>query len=133
MKTRFLTYMVALGVAIPTMLSVTVPAAAARWYYPGYGYYGYYGYPSVGADIAGAAGTILGGAAALATLPFGSYSGYYYPSYGSYGYPGWNNAYAYAPDYGSGRDAGYCERHFRSYNPSTGMYLGYDGRHHSCP
>jgi hypothetical protein len=26
----------------------------------------------------------------------------------------------------------YCEAHFRSYNPSTGMYLGYDGRYHSC-
>jgi BA14K-like protein len=27
----------------------------------------------------------------------------------------------------------YCVRHFRSYNPRTGMYLGYDGRHHRCP
>jgi hypothetical protein len=27
----------------------------------------------------------------------------------------------------------YCEAHFRSYDPATGMYLGYDGLHHPCP
>lgn len=32
-----------------------------------------------------------------------------------------------------GGSVGYCERRFRSYNPNTGMYLGYDGRHHPCP
>ncbi len=26
-----------------------------------------------------------------------------------------------------------CEQRFRSYNPATGTYLGYDGRHHPCP
>jgi BA14K-like protein len=27
----------------------------------------------------------------------------------------------------------WCEAHFRSYNPTTGMYLGYDGQYHFCP
>jgi BA14K-like protein len=27
----------------------------------------------------------------------------------------------------------YCEQHFRSYNPRTELYLGYDGRYHHCP
>ncbi len=28
---------------------------------------------------------------------------------------------------------GYCMRRFKSYNPATGTYLGYDGRRHRCP
>ena len=27
----------------------------------------------------------------------------------------------------------YCERTFRSYDPASGTYLGYDGMRHSCP
>lgn len=30
-------------------------------------------------------------------------------------------------------DLGWCAAHFRSYNPATGMYLGYDGSYHPCP
>ncbi|MEW5421196.1 BA14K family protein [Amorphus sp. 3PC139-8] len=26
----------------------------------------------------------------------------------------------------------YCDARYRSFNPDTGMYLGYDGRHHFC-
>ena len=26
-----------------------------------------------------------------------------------------------------------CEARFRSYDPATAMYLGYDGLHHPCP
>jgi len=28
---------------------------------------------------------------------------------------------------------GWCEAHFRSYDPATGMYLGYDGSYRPCP
>jgi hypothetical protein len=28
---------------------------------------------------------------------------------------------------------GWCEQHFRTFNPATGMYRGFDGRHHHCP
>jgi hypothetical protein len=27
----------------------------------------------------------------------------------------------------------YCEQRFRSYNPATGTYTGYDGLQHPCP
>ncbi|MGE0563119.1 MAG: BA14K family protein [Pseudolabrys sp.] len=27
----------------------------------------------------------------------------------------------------------YCSRRFRSYDPYSGTYLGYDGRRHPCP
>ena len=34
---------------------------------------------------------------------------------------------------GGGGDYSYCASRFRSYDPSSGTYLGYDGRRHSCP
>jgi BA14K-like protein len=33
----------------------------------------------------------------------------------------------------SGRGVSYCQAHFRSYNPATGNYMGYDGVPHPCP
>lgn len=34
----------------------------------------------------------------------------------------------------AGNDAvSYCSQRFRSYNPATGTYTGYDGRQHPCP
>jgi hypothetical protein len=27
----------------------------------------------------------------------------------------------------------YCIQRFRSYDPRTGVYIGYDGRYHQCP
>jgi BA14K-like protein len=27
----------------------------------------------------------------------------------------------------------YCQQRFRSYDPSSGTYMGYDGLRHSCP
>ena len=48
--------------------------------------------------------------------------GYYYPSYGYYGpYPSRDAAVAY------------CLRQFRSYDPYSMTYLGYDGFRHPCP
>ncbi|WP_245454266.1 BA14K family protein [Aquabacter cavernae] len=32
-----------------------------------------------------------------------------------------------------GNAVAYCMQRFRSYNPATGTYLGYDGRRHACP
>ncbi len=29
-------------------------------------------------------------------------------------------------------NAAWCERHYRSYNPATGMYRGFDGVMHRC-
>ena len=44
--------------------------------------------------------------------------------------------HAPAPTYvvpnGGGAEA-YCAQRFRSYDPASGTYLGYDGARHSCP
>lgn len=109
---------------------------------------------------AAVAGAIVGGAIA-ATQPwnYGYYDNYAYaPNYG-YGYnyapgyatgpagyndyayapgPGYND-YAYAPGYvagpaySGGNDDTYCSQRFRSYDLSSGTYMGFDGRRHSCP
>ena len=48
--------------------------------------------------------------------------------------------YDYAPGpyygpgyYGGGDPVGYCMRRFRSYDPGSGTYVGYDGYRHPCP
>jgi hypothetical protein len=62
------------------------------------------------------------------------------PSYYDYGYdygyyPYDDDAYAYvAPGVGVADDSvAYCQQRFRSYDPSTGTYTGYDGLPHPCP
>jgi hypothetical protein len=93
------------------------------------------------------AGGIVGGAVAAATAPLWApgYDGYdpnyrYGPSY-AYG----NGPYDYdngpvvverrsaAIDEPNDDSVAYCQAHFRSYDPSTGSYLGYDGMRHPCP
>jgi hypothetical protein len=37
-----------------------------------------------------------------------------------------------APVYG-GSSAAYCAQRFKSYDPASGTYLGYDGLRHPCP
>lgn len=50
--------------------------------------------------------------------------------------------YSYPPDYyygappvyvGPSDAVGYCMRRYRSYDPASGTYLGYDGYRHPCP
>jgi len=42
--------------------------------------------------------------------------------------------YGYQPGYtGGGDDVAYCQQRFRSYDPASGTYLGYDGVRHPCP
>lgn len=103
------------------------------------------------------AGAIIGGAIAAAQpWNWGYYDAYAYaPGYSGYGYapgyayapaPGYTYApgeaygdYAYAPGpgysvgYSGGGDAAYCSQRFRSYDPGSGTYLGYDGMRHPCP
>ena len=38
----------------------------------------------------------------------------------------------YGPGYG-GNAVSYCMQRFRSYDPGSGTYLGYDGYRHPCP
>jgi hypothetical protein len=72
--------------------------------------------PVVGGLIAGA---IVGGAIAAGAAP------YYGPGY--YGPP----PVAYGPPPGDA--IGYCMQQYRSYDPRSGTYLGYDGFRHPCP
>ena len=63
------------------------------------------------------------------------------PSYYDYGYyPYYDGDYAYGDDYvavspgiADGDSVAYCQQRFRSYDPSTGTYLGFDGLRHPCP
>jgi BA14K-like protein len=99
-------------------------------YAPGYAYSGY-AYPG-----------------AYAYAPGYAYSPAF--SYGAdYGYGGgytpavsYGGVYDYAPapyvaagttTVGGGGDVAYCRARYRSYNPSTGMFLGVDGQRHPCP
>jgi hypothetical protein len=52
----------------------------------------------------------------------------YYYGY-RYGYPA---PYVYATPYG-GSAVAYCMSRFKSYDPYSGTYLGYDGFRHPCP
>jgi BA14K-like protein len=76
--------------------------------------------PAVGGLIVGG---IIGGALAAPYGP-GYYAG---PGYGPP--PG----VAYGPPPVEGDAVAYCMQRFRSYDPSSGTYLGYDGARHPCP
>ena len=96
-----------------------------RYYGRGYGGRGY-GWGGVGGGLV--AGAIIGGALAA---PY--YYGPYYrrPYYPAPAYSAPPPAYYPAP---AGGDAvAYCASRFRSYDPRSGSYMGYDGLRHSCP
>jgi hypothetical protein len=44
----------------------------------------------------------------------------------------WDDDYFYAPQYSYGDHVLRCEATYQSYDPSTDMYLGYDGNWHRC-
>ncbi len=93
------------GASAPANL--LTPIQYRRWGGPGPG-------PAIGLGIA--AGALLG--AAIASQP------YYGPGY----YPGY-----YPPPPPPGDPVGYCMSRFKSYDPGSGTYLGYDGLRHPCP
>jgi hypothetical protein len=107
--------------------NVASPVETVQWrrgYYRG-GYRRGWG-PGLGVGIAGA---IIGGVLAAPYV---------------YG-PGYGPGYAYGPGYygpgyvrvapgGPGMDeVAYCQQRFRSYDPGSGTYLGFDGLRHPCP
>jgi hypothetical protein len=47
--------------------------------------------------------------------------------------PGYTGAPAYDSGAAPGDDDAYCAQRFRSYDPASGTYLGYDGLRHACP
>ena len=106
------------AIALTTALAlaaVGTPAAARPWH-RGWG----------GAAAGFATGAIIGGA--LASRPYYGYS-YGYAPYAYGPTVVHEDAYAAAPD----RDDAYCSQRYRSYDPRSGTYLGYDGIRHPCP
>ena len=93
----------------------------------------------------GVGAAILGGAVIGRALAGPGYygNGYYGGGYYGGGYYARPSYYAPAPLYaapprayepGYGDDtAAYCFSRFRSYDPRSGTYLGYDGYRHPCP
>jgi hypothetical protein len=111
MRINIKTTLTAIAIAATTL--VAVAPANAQWRG---GYHRHGGYYGGGAALGGfAAGAILGGALAASQGP-------YYRE-------------GYAPGYyvGGGDAEGYCSSRFRSYDPASGTYLGFDGRRHPCP
>jgi hypothetical protein len=105
-------------IAVAAVMTVAAPAEA-RWRG---GHHGGYHRGGGGAVIGGlVAGALIGGAIAS------SQRGYYGPGYGS----------GYAPGYYAGPAGGdevsYCLSRYKSYDPGSGTYLGYDGQRHPCP
>jgi BA14K-like protein len=84
-----------------------------------------------------AAGAIIGSAIA-APYYYGGYYPYgYYPAYPAYGYPpppppGYYGGPAYGAAAPAGGDANYCAQRYKSYDPGTGTFLGFDGQRHPC-
>ena len=94
---------------------------SVRWGHGGWGW-------GVGAGLA--AGAIIGGALVAPRYYYGPGPYYYGPG------PYYGPAPVYAdPGYGDpGSDpVAYCTSRFRSYDPRSGTYLGYDGQRHPCP
>jgi hypothetical protein len=89
------------------------PDPGAR-YYNDDGYYRNYRrdefWPGqVAGDVVGGA---IGTAGAIATAPFRALDG--------------NSSYAMGPD------MTYCAQRYRSFDPASGTFMGYDGRRHPC-
>ncbi len=83
-----------------------------------------------------AAGAIIGSAIARPYYYGGYYPYGYYPAYPVYDYPPPPPPYYGGPAYGAPApvgDASYCAQKYRSYDPATGTFLGYDGQRHPCP
>ncbi|KYK50514.1 MULTISPECIES: BA14K family protein [Bradyrhizobium] len=80
-----------------------------------------------------------GFATGVAVGGLGSYA--YYGGYGG-GYGYYDDPYYYGSYYDEpsvavvqdgGGDSAYCAQRFKSYDPASGTYLGYDGQRHPCP
>ncbi|MCC8942880.1 BA14K family protein, partial [Bradyrhizobium sp. Arg68] len=77
-------------------------------------------------------GAVVGGVIG-AGVASGAYYGYgpgYYDD--SYGYYDDDSAPVAVETVPSG-DASYCAQRYKSYDPASGTYLGYDGLRHPCP
>jgi BA14K-like protein len=130
MRSKLFGSVATLGLTACTVLATAAPASAAPWGWHR-GWHAGWGWP--GAVAAG----VVGGAVAAATAPLWAPGYYdYAPGY-VYG-PSYSYNYDYAPYVAAGpivaqnSGASYCASRFRSYDPASGTYLGYDGQRHPC-
>jgi len=132
-KKMMTTTLVGAAILMASSLATISPASAARGWHGGHGGW-------VGPAIGFGAGVAVGNALAAPYYDYG-------PDYGYEDGPG---PYAYGPpadDYGAGpypyrppayaynngdADA-YCASRFRTYDPYSHTYMGYDGFRHHCP
>lgn len=131
MRSKILAGASALAFTAGAILATAGPASAQHWH----------GHRSVG--VAGLAAGVVGGALAAATAPLwapGYYYNGYYPGYAYGGGYAYDDTYSYAPGYAydqgyavGGRNDAYCAQRYRSYDPASGTFLGYDGIRHPCP
>jgi hypothetical protein len=101
----------------------------AQWSGGGYHHHGNFG-PRVAAGVAGA---VIGGALASQAYYGG---GYYDPGTAYYDngyYDDGSGAVAVEAAPGGDDSTAYCMQTYRSYDPQSGTYLGYDGLRHPCP
>jgi hypothetical protein len=130
------------GIAIASVLMLQpAPATAQRVHavgharvghgYAGHWHGGYrHSYGGVGVGVGAlATGALIGGAIASQN------QGYYYgdQNYPGYSDPGYVYSNAGPVAYNNGGTVAYCEQTYRSYDPASGTYLGYDGFRHPCP
>jgi hypothetical protein len=102
------------GIALAVSLLAAASPASAQWRgHHGGLRHGGGGY-GIGAGLA--TGLIVGGALAASNRAYydNGYNGYY--AQGGYG----------------GGNEEYCMQRYRSYDPGSGTYLGFDGRRHPC-
>ena len=118
--------------AIALTMAVAAPTASFAQHRGG-GWHGGHGggWHGGGGFFPGAvAGAIIGGALAAGPYGYGGGPGYYYG-------PGYDDGYYDGPVVvappGGGDAVGYCMQTYRSYDPRSGTYLGYDGYRHPCP
>ena len=112
-----------------TALSLSVPAEAGRGYGHGYGRggYGHHGGGNGNAWGAGLVGFGIGALVGTALAPREVYvvppppppPVYYAPV--AYGPPAWTQEWY-----------SYCAYRYRTFNPNTGYFIGYDGLAHFC-
>jgi|SRR6185369_13478484 len=111
--------MIRIALAVLMTAACIVPAEA-QWRGRGWGHGSYY--DRGGGIIGGVIGGIIGNVIAEQFRPQP-----YYPPPVFYQPPQPN----YVPEYNASMQ--YCMQRFRSYNPQTGYYFGYDNQYHPCP
>jgi BA14K-like protein len=96
------------------------------------GYGGGYRHGGGGFIPGAVAGAVIGGALASQSYAYYGGPGYYAPGYYDDQYYD-DGAVAVAPAPVGDDAAAYCIQTYRSYDPASGTYLGYDGLRHPCP